>query len=69
MQNKCRQHLQSKEILEMRNWHLLYSAERHGNNQFPDRVYKQERKLNTKPIQCDGPFLKSQVLSKLEGDI
>lgn len=60
--------LAEQEILEMKNWHLLYSAECHGKNQFPDKVYKQERKLNTKPIQCDGLFLKSQVLHKLEGD-
>lgn len=61
--------LAEQEILETKSWHLLFSAECHGNNQFPDKVYKQERKLNTKPIQCDRPFLKSQVLHKLEGDI
>lgn len=55
-------------ILEMKSWHLLYSAECHGNNQFPDKVYKQERKLNIKPIQCDRLFLKPQVPHKLEGD-
>ena len=39
--------LAHQEILEVESWHALYSGECHGNNQV-DKVYKQERKLNTK---------------------